>query len=421
MEPDLLDWRCKGLPLGTSVRSDEVGTRGWSLLAGETGSPVAVLREESLRHNAAAMQRFCARHGVVLAPHAKTTMSPELTALQLAAGAWGLTVAVPHQVAVLQAFGVPRILLANEVADEAAWRWLAGRTAAPSGPEVLCYVDSLDGVRLADAALDGTAGGRVGVLVEVGHAGGRTGARSPGEAVAVARAVARSRSLRLAGVAGYEGTVGADREPATLAAVDRFLDTVAGTYRAVREDGLLEGGPAGAGEPLVSAGGSLFFDRVAARLAPLSGLGATVVLRSGCYLSHDDGFYSRLTPASVDGWGQDALRGSLEVWGRVVSRPDPGTAFVNVGRRDVSHDLGLPVVRWLVRDGVRIPGGELAVTGLWDQHACLQVTGGETAAPPVGTLVGLGVSHPCTTFDKWRVLLLVDDDDRVTGAVRTYF
>lgn len=416
MEPELLDWRYKGLPPGVSLRSDEVGAQGWSLVGGDTGAPVAVLRSAALRHNAASLQRFCTEHGVVLAPHAKTTMSPELVALQLAAGAWGLTAAVPHQVAVLRAFGARRILIANEVADPAAWRWLAGQIA--DGAEVTCYVDSLDGVRLADAALDGVLDGRFPVLVELGHPGGRSGVRSVEEALALTRAVARSDRLRAVGLAGYEGTVGADREPATLAAVDAYLDRLGAAYRAVHRAGLLDPG----GERLLSAGGSLFFDRVVARLAPLTALGATVVLRSGCYLSHDDGFYARLTPGSAASWGDAALRGSLEVWGRVVSRPEPGVAFVNVGRRDVSHDLGLPVVRWLVCDGVRVAADEgFAVTGLWDQHALVRFPAGAEELVRVGGLLGLGVSHPCTTFDKWRVLLLVDDDDRVTGAVRTFF
>ena len=58
-------------------------------------------------------------------------------------------------------------------------------------------------------------------------------------------------------------------------------------------------------------------------------------------------------------------------------------------------------------------------TGLNDQHAYVTVPA-ETPLQ-VGDLVSFGVSHPCTTFDKWQLLYLVDDAYNVTGAVRTYF
>jgi D-serine deaminase-like pyridoxal phosphate-dependent protein len=416
---EVLDWRVKGMRPGVAVPSDRVGEQGWSLTAGDTGTPVAVLREDALRHNAAALQAFCGRNGVELAPHAKTTMSPELIALQLAAGAWGLTVAVPHQASVLLALGVPRILVANEIADPVAIGELV-RQAAAVGTELLCYVDSPAGVRLAQAGVGagGGSGGRLSVLVEVGHSGGRTGVRTVPQALQVAADVAASPGLRLAGVAGYEGTVGTDRDDVTLAAVDAFLDLVARVYRELDDAGLLQ-----PGERVVTAGGSVFFDRVAARLGPLRERGATVVLRSGCYLSHDDGFYSRVTPGTAQLWGEAALQPALEVWARVVSRPEPGLALLDAGRRDLSHDLGLPVVRWRVRDGVRVAAGGLEVTGLADQHTFVRV---DPQHPPaadlaVGELVGLGVSHPCTTFDKWRMLFLVDRHDRVTGAARTLF
>jgi len=412
---EVLDWRFKGLRPGTAVRSDQVGEQGWSLAAGDTGTPVAVLRESAVRHNAMSLQAFCGRHGVELAPHAKTTMSPELIELQLAAGAWGLTVAVPHQVSVLLALGVPRILVANEIADPVALGSLA-RQAAAAGTDLICYVDSVDGVRLARAALD--PGAPLSVLLEVGHAGGRTGVRTREQARAVAAEVAASPSLRLAGVAGYEGTVGSDRDDGTVAAVDGYLDLVGQVYRDLDIAGLLA-----PGTRVLTAGGSVFFDRVVARLGPLRDQGATVVLRSGCYLSHDDGFYSRVTPGSAQRWGEAALRPALEVWARVVSRPEPGLALLDAGRRDLSHDLGLPVPRWRVRAGVRTVAVGLEAIGLADQHTFVRVDPEQPQAADlaVGDLVGLGVSHPCTTFDKWRMLLLVDDDDRVTGAVRTLF
>jgi len=39
----------------------------------------------------------------------------------------------------------------------------------------------------------------------------------------------------------------------------------------------------------------------------------------------------------------------------------------------------------------------------------------------LGDLVGLGISHPGTTFDKGRVIPVVNDEDRVTDLVHAFF
>jgi D-serine deaminase-like pyridoxal phosphate-dependent protein len=125
-----------------------------------------------LRNNLEAMAAWSARAGVALAPHGKTAMSPELAARQLAHGAWGITVASIGQLATYRAFGFGRLLLANELTDRAGIAWLA----ADPGFEAYCYVDSLDGVAILASALRQHPAGRPPrVLVEIGHAGGRTG------------------------------------------------------------------------------------------------------------------------------------------------------------------------------------------------------------------------------------------------------
>jgi D-serine dehydratase len=412
----------KGLPAGSIVDLSAdlswIARRGWNVLAGDTGTPVAVLHQDALTRNLAVMAGFCRRHDVGIAPHAKTTMSPELVARQLAAGAWGMTAAVPHQVAALRAWGVDRILLANEVADPAALRWLAGQVGPGAASELLWYVDSVAGVRLADEALAGAgAGGRQRVLLELGHAAGRSGARTAGAARAVARAVQESHRLELAGVAGYEGTIGTDRGPATRAAVTGFLATIGATYADLHAGGLL----AATGPRYVSAGGSLFFDLVATAFAPLRQLGAQVLLRGGSYVAHDHGLYQQASPDTEPDWELAGFAAALEIWGRVVSRPEPELALLDVGRRDVSFDAGLPIPLHLVHrgTGTAVPAAGLAVTALSDQHAFLRLPAAADLA--VGDLVGLGVSHPCTTFDKWPLLLLVDDRYGVVGGVRTFF
>jgi D-serine deaminase-like pyridoxal phosphate-dependent protein len=349
--------------------------------------PRLVLRESALDHNIALMQRWCDERGLALAPHGKTSMAPEIIRRQLAAGAWAMTAATVQQIPVMREAGARRVLLANQVvgAPEIA-RLGAGDV------EVLCLVDSLAGV----AALSAGVERPLGVLVELG--GTRAGCRTDEEALAVAEAVAASPRLVLTGVESFEGTLGADREPATVAAVDALLDRMRAFAEALDARGLF----ADASEVVVTAGGSVFFDRVAERLRPALSRPVRTVVRAGCYVTHDDGLYAAVTPLRE-------LRPALELWARVLSCPEPGLAIAGFGKRDAPYDLGLPVLR--DHPGVR-------VESLNDQHAFLRDPDGELR---VGDVIVCGISHPCTAFDKWPEIVLAGDDDTVVGSVQTRF
>ncbi len=59
------------------------------------------------------------------------------------------------------------------------------------------------------------------------------------------------------------------------------------------------------------------------------------------------------------------------------------------------------------------------MTELNDQHAYLRLDQRTALAP--GDLVCLGISHPCTTLDKWRLIPVVSEDGRVTDTVHAFF
>jgi D-serine dehydratase len=392
--------------------------------------PLLTLRESALANNIEAMAAYCDRAGVALAPHGKTAMSPELAARQLAHGAWGITVATIGQLRTYRAFGFPRLLLANELVDEAGIAWLAAELDADPGFEAYCYVDSQDGVAILDQVLSSSAarpraGRRLPVLVEIGHARGRTGCRTDDGALDVAKAVAATGTLKVAGVAGYEGTAGAGSEAGALAQIASFcrrLRGLAGALAETRPGAADPGAAAGSGEDLiVTAGGSAYFDVVTRELTAGGTAGLTVILRSGAYLTHDHGYYGAVSPAGRDAADAPALRPALELWAQVLSRPEPGLALLGAGRRDAGFDQGLPVPLRVVRRGAAsaasMVNGE--VTELNDQHAYLRLD--ETTALAPGDLVCLGISHPCTTLDKWRVIPVVSDDGRVTDTVHAFF
>ncbi|MFF2845266.1 amino acid deaminase [Streptomyces sp. NPDC058001] len=407
-----IDHRFKGLPPDADgLTVGELAAQRRNLFTGGFTTPVLALSAEGLEHNLALMETYATRHGLAFAPHGKTSMAPQLFARQLDRGAWGITLAVPHQVRVARAFGVGRIFLANELVDAAALRWLSTELDRDPDFRFICYVDSVRGVELMDAALrDAGAGRPVDVVVELGAGpGARTGARTESDCTAVADAVADAATLRLVGVAGYEGEV----PGATSERVREWLRRLVGL--AVAFDG--EGRFAGADEVVVSAGGSAWFDAVAEVFeeTPELSLPVLKLLRSGAYVSHDEGHYLRLTPFNrVPEEG--ALHPAFRLWTQVVSRPSPDQAFVNAGKRDAAYDLDLPAVREV--RGEADPTA-IELTALSDQHGWLRTEPGADLA--VGDWVGLGLSHPCTTFDKWNLIPLTEQDGTVTDYIRTFF
>lgn len=412
----------KSFPLAAEpVRADRIAERGWRLLAGDLAYPLAVLRRSALAHNLAWMQDFARRKGVELAPHGKTTMAPELFAQQLAAGAWGLTFATVYQASVGVEAGARRVIIANQVVCDADFDGLDALLAKHEGLRVWFLVDSRAQLALIEAwARRRGSTRRFDVLLEIGIPGQRTGCRTTEEALALAEALARSPAVRLGGIECYEGGVARCDNAQDAREVTALVRRVLDAARACDARGLF-----GDGEILLTAGGSAVFDLVVPLLRA-QGLSRPVrgILRSGCYITHDHGNYARFLKNVERREGLDAsLRPAMEVWAMVQSVPEPGLALLTCGRRDISYDLEMPIPVAYAPRGTQTPQaspGDWKISALNDQHAYLRFDPAGPV-PRVGDLVGLGISHPCTTFDKWRWLAVVEDDGRVTGAVHTRF
>ena len=421
-----IDWRFKGMPaklFGTRIA--DAAAAGLDLFTDDFVGPLVVLDEPALEHNLRTMANWCRANGLALAPHGKTTMAPQLFARQLDHGAWGITAANISQLRVYRAFGVSRVLMANQLVDPAALRWVAAELDCDPAFSFSCFVDSVPGVaRMSETLAARAASGArpLDVMVEIGGAGGRTGARGLEAAVEVAEAVMASPVLRLVGVAGYEaaltqGTTGA----ADLAAVDAYLLALRNLVARLAADGHFT--DLGDEPILVTAGGSAYFDQVAAAFTQSwpSGLNVLGVLRSGCYLTHDDGVYRRLSPFGRQHRlpGGVPFRPALHAWAQVTSHPEPALALLTMGRRDVPFDQDLPEPQFRRRaGGVTVPMFQSRVTQLNDQHAFLSIEGDDRVE--VGEWVRFGLSHPCTAFDKWPLLAVVNGT-RVVDLVRTFF
>ncbi|QMU75134.1 amino acid deaminase [Streptacidiphilus sp. PB12-B1b] len=414
----VVDWRFKGLPPRYEGRTvAELTAARADLFADGFTTPVLTLDSEALRHNLELMARWTAEHDLAFAPHGKTPMAPQLFERQLALGAWGITAAMPVHVRMYRAFGVQRIFLANQLLDPAALAWLSAELDADPSFRFVCYVDSLRGIELMEDALQQAgAQRRVDVVVELGADGARTGARGVEQALELAAASAASQRLRLVGAAGYEGTISVADD--SRGEVVRWLAQLVELARRADAAGHF----ADADEIIVSAGGSEHFDLVAAALtAEALPLGRPVLrlLRSGAYITHDHLHYARITPLKSAA-PQQQLRPALRLWAQVVSRPEPGLALLNAGKRDLPYDLGMPVPT-LVRtaDGEFREAKGLGVTKLADQHAFVAVEPGAELA--VGDWVALGLSHPCTAFEKWQLIPEVQADGTVVDYIRTFF
>jgi D-serine deaminase-like pyridoxal phosphate-dependent protein len=400
-----LDWRFKAVPAGTAGTVADLLAQRPPL--SDLGTPLLTLDAGALDHNIATMATWAAAAGVALAPHGKTTMAPALWQRQLAAGAWGITLANVPQLRVGRAFGVRRLMLANALLDPAGLRWIAAELAADADFEFVSWVDSVRSVELMDAALRAAGAGRpVDVCVELGATGARTGARSAETVTAIADAVVRTPTLRLVGLAGYEGALAHDPSAAALDTVDEYLGAMAAVHATL---------PYETATPIVTAGGSAYFDRV---VAVLGGLDARLVVRAGAYVVHDDGFYRTISPLSR-GTGTQPLRSAMHGWARVVSRPEPTLALLDAGKRDLPFDDGLPVPQ-RIRGRGALDG---RVTALNDQHTFLRLAA--DAGLDIGEVVRLGLSHPCTAMDKWQLVPVVDDADApeplVVDLIRTFF
>jgi D-serine deaminase-like pyridoxal phosphate-dependent protein len=429
-----LSWRDKAIPptfwgrtvaevLGDAPRLSQLPT------------PLLTLSAPAMAGNIATLAQWCDARGLSLAPHGKTTMAPALWARQVAAGAWAITVANFAQLAVARAFGVSRVMVANTVISPLCLRWIADELVAHPELQVLTWADSLATVAIMDEALTrhaaqhpGTTFPQLDVLVERGAAAGRTGARDEATALEIARAVGASGTLRLAGVAGYEGALAHEADEAdeaSLQVVRSYLRDIAALHAHIGAAGLYPPGVT----PVITAGGSAFFDVVADVLAPLTADGARVVLRSGAYVSHDDGFYRRISPLGAEPRTSGArLVSAMHGWVRITSQPEPGLALFDAGKRDLPFDEGLPepqLLRPRTPGELPTPLGGILVSQLNDQHGFLRFPPTGPATVHIGDELRLGLSHPCTAFDKWGLIPMIDDPDSpdpvVVDLLRTFF
>ena len=369
--------------------------------------PIMILRDSALEHNILRMASYCKSLGFELAPHVKTPMSPQIAKRQIAAGAWGLTIANFNQARIMFEYGFKKLIIGNEVMEPTSIAEIAKINGSGAG-HIIFYIDSLAGLKIAQDSIANVANAKLNVFMEIGAVGGRAGIRDLELLKTILTEIAKDDRIYVRGVSGFEGAVpDGDRAGAGIEKIRIFLRHIVAAARitapSIREDKII-----------ISAGGSSFFDYVAEEFAKYDG-DAHRILRSGGYVSHDHIHYEDLYPF-MGAPDDERFYPALELWARVLSVPEPDLAILNYGKRDAGNDLDnpLPILKFVKKPEAF--KGE--IEKLNDQHAFMKITPGSAE---VGDIIGCGISHPCTNFDKWQLLPLVNDNYDVIDLVHTHF
>lgn len=369
--------------------------------------PVMILRDSALEHNIKRMASYCKSLGFELAPHVKTPMSPQIAKRQIAAGAWGLTIANFNQARIMFEYGFKKLIIGNEVMEPTSIAEIAKINGSGAG-HIIFYIDSLAGLKIAQDSIANVVNAKLNVFMEIGAVGGRAGIRDLDLLKTILGEIAKDDRIYVRGVSGFEGAVpGGDRAGDGIEKLRIFLRHIVAaaeiTAPFIREDKII-----------ISAGGSSFFDYVAEEFAKYQG-DAHRILRSGGYVSHDHVHYEDLYPF-MGLPDSERFYPALELWARVLSIPEPDLAILNFGKRDAGNDLDNPLP--ILKLGNKPEAFKGEIEKLNDQHAFMKISPGTTA---VGEIIGCGISHPCTNFDKWQLLPLVNDNYDVIDLVHTHF
>lgn len=399
----VIEGKFKGFPIDSYGKTLEqfLATKP-NLFTANFQFPIMVLKESAVKNNIAQMMSFCNSVDAQLAPHVKTTMSPQLAQMQVAAGATALTVANFWQGSIFLKYGFKNLIIANEVLDPTAIAEIA-KINKQKQAEIIFYVDSILALEIIQKFTP--LAGEQNLFIEIGAENGRGGVRELSLVEQLAQRIKADQRLNLIGVTGFEGAVpDAARGRRGERKISKFCQKIVAAAELAY--------PYKSDQPFViSAGGSAYFDIVARELNKFE-KPRRLLLRSGGYITHDHKYYEEIYPfASTDRSFQPAI----EVWGQVISKPERDFGVLNLGKRDIGNDLHNPIPIKSY-DG-QVKSFSAVIEKLNDQHGYLR--GKQEFS--LAQLIGLGISHPCTTFDKWGLIPLVNDDYDLIDCMQTFF
>ncbi len=408
----------RGIPPGLQIAPSTIAAQNLAPQSGNMPLPVLTMDEPGFNANIALMMQYCREQQVQIAPHAKTPMSPALAKRLINAGAWGASVANIQQAAVMLRHDIRNLIFANEIGGVNSGRRLGLLLAKYPDAECLVFADS--NATLTSLIEASKACGRpIAVLLELGA--GRAGVRDQIQLDSLLDFARQSEPfIQVKGVAVYEGSAEADSESEKVAKIRKLLSFGLESASTIKRLLNLE-------EVIFTAGGSSYFDLVCEAIHQQADRGLNTILRSGAIFFFDHGVYEKAlagackrneTLARMAGQQERHFQPVLRVWAEVLSNPEQGLYICGMGKRDVSHDLDLPRVCGLYRDGKALSTNaeHFQVTQLNDQHAFIR----SEESMQIGDILEFGISHPCTCLDKWNFIYGMDSG-AVVSAYKTYF
>ncbi len=388
-----------------------------NIMQDSVGFPAMILKNSVIEHNLQIMADLAQNTHCVLAPHGKTTMSPELLKKQCANGAWGMTIANVNQAIKAVNWGVKNLIIANQVISKIDLLDLAQLQS--ENPEIFIAF-FVDCVELAEyiSAIYPANSPKLKIFIELGVKGGRTGFRAINDAKKAAIAIAKNPIFQIIGIATYEGVLINKQKPDEITAVRQLMQDVLKLSQELLANGVFDDGE----KILITAGGSAVFDIITDDFKKLFGARYLPILRSGCYITHDHIFYEQHLQAIQGRNDKLSLKPAIEVWCMVQSLPEDDLAILTIGKRDIGYDLHLPKPIKYVNDKNQIVPSpdDWQLTALNDQHGFLKYDATKMRLK-IGMRLALGVSHPCTTFEKWQNIFLVDDNYEILDIITTDF
>lgn len=326
-------------------------------------TPALLIDAPAMKRNIERMSAFFADKRCKLRPHFKNHKCTRIAQLQLAAGnAVGITCAKLGEAEVLADAGVTDLLVANQVVGR---RKVERLVQLARRAHLRVAVDHLDQIfAISEAAR--TASATVGLLVEVDIGMKRCGVAPGSPALDMARRIGELPGVRFDGLQAYEGHLVSiddvsERRSRTLAAFEEVLRTRA----------LI--GQAGIDPGVISGGSTATYDITGL----IDGIGE---LQAGTYVTMDAS-YGRLRPE---------FENALSIAARVISRPRPDSAVLDVGMKGAAPEFGPPLVKGC--PDAQIPSFKS------EEHCVIN----NVAQWKMGDLIELIPGHACTTCNLYR-------------------
>ena len=345
-------------------------------------TPALIVDEPTMRRNIAEMAAFAASVDVNLRPHIKTHKTPQITRLQLAAGAIGITCAKLGEAEVMvEQAEVEDVLIAYPVIGE----FKIGRLL--NLMERARMIVALDNREVGEAIGRAVAGQdrSIDVYVEINTGQNRAGALVGDEAVALALDLARISGLRVVGIMTHEGhanTAEPDviRETA-LAAGQAMVETA----ERLREHGL--------DIRTVSVGST-----PAALYTPT--VPGVTEMRPGTYVFNDNSTFRHglIGPANC----------ALRILSTVVSRPAADRALLDAGSKTLAMDPS----RSHPGHGYIVGHATAEITKLSEEHGTVHVPTGMPGLE-IGDRVEIIPNHVCPTVNLQDELFVVRNGELI--------